>query len=86
MAPATSKGTTSKHALGLCRQDMIVGFTKHIMYGSYHSITPNNYRDIVVGTDLERIDHMCFKAVATVFSLSLFILYIYFCRFSYLHT
>ena len=51
---------------GFRRQDSVVGSTKHSMDWSLHSITPPDFRDIVVGSDLSRVEHMGAQAIATV--------------------
>ena len=66
---------------GFRRQDSVIGSTKHSMDWSYHSITPYDYGDIVLSSDLSRVEHMGAQAMATVFLklyLFLFLLVIFF--------
>lgn len=73
--PATSD--SFQPAWGFWHQDFVAGSTKHSMDWSYHSITPSDYRDIVVVFDLSGVEHMGAKAMATVssipFCLSVFV-------------
>lgn len=57
-------------AWGFRRRDSIVGSTKHAMDWFCHCITPHDYRDIVLGSDLSRVMHLRAHAMATVLTLS----------------
>lgn len=54
----------------------MVGSTKHAMDWPFHSITTPDYRDIVGGPDLARIEHMEAQAMASVL-LSLIIHFLF---------
>lgn len=63
---------------GFRSQDSVVGSTKHSMDWSYHSITPHNYRDIVICSDLSQVEHMGAQAMAKVFTISFLSIISYF--------
>ncbi|KAL8134593.1 hypothetical protein AgCh_009569 [Apium graveolens] len=49
---------------GFGRSDTVVGFTKHSKDWSYHSITPHDFTDIVMGSDIESIELLGSQAQA----------------------
>ena len=53
---------------GFRKQDTVVGDTKHAKDWSLHSITPCDYKDIVLGKELETIELLGAQAMAVVCS------------------
>ena len=66
--PEVSRPRTAcfKPNWGFRKQDTVVGDTKHAKDWSLHSITPCDYKDIVLGKELETIELLGAQAMAAV--------------------
>ncbi|KAL8100265.1 uncharacterized protein LOC141683475 [Apium graveolens] len=59
------KGHAYRPNWGFRRGNTVVGSTKHAKDWSFHSITPQDYTEIVTGSDIESIEHLGSRAQAS---------------------
>ena len=64
--PRASKSQAFKPAWGFRRTDSVLGSTVHASDWSLHSITPADYQDVVLQSEIEGIDGFGYQALASV--------------------
>lgn len=67
--PRSPKSAAFRPAWGFRKGDSVLGSTEHCVDWSRHSITPPDWKEVVMGAELERVEAVGCQSIAAVSSI-----------------